>query len=189
MSSASRYQRERGGVVVLPVGDPGRAGQALGACRRRRGGAGQREQPIEPRASLAEVPAPLPEPPGRVAQPEAHLGLAGLDRPVTARRGGCRDRGSWRRAPRLELASCGSRASASRQDDLGVPPSRVVQLARLGQPLEGELADGLEHRQAWLPVLLLQPAEEALVGQALESLDRVPVVPAPRQQLVGGRRS
>src|SRR5207247_8992467 len=78
---ALRVPGLRGLVVVLPIGDAGRPGQALRPGRGQPGGARHLENSIEPLPAFAKMAAQLPEPPHRVTESEGRLGLASLDRP------------------------------------------------------------------------------------------------------------
>ena len=159
-------------VVVQPIGDPGGASQALRPGRSADRRAGQREQPVDPVATLAEMAALLPEPPECEAQPEAELGVAGLDRP-------------GERCPEVVMVVPDSVDRLSRPGQLGlgrhgqrhvvpgVETAGIVDLAILREPFEGELADRLEEQEARFAVGCLLPSDEALLDEGRQRLEGI----------------
>jgi hypothetical protein len=134
---------------------------------------GQIEGLLQPFQGLREIPAHLPEAPQRGAHAERRLGRPGLDGPA--------ERGPQVVMVLLEpvehFTLRGAHDAARRRlgeaDEVAcVPGAQVVPAAELHRLLDGELADRLQHREAWVAADPLRLADEALLderGQRVEA--------------------
>ena len=192
--AALRSRSRAGGVVVAlqaghgpgPVQGLGQGGaqcraiRALRALRAVRGVAGGHGQGAPPGGRGPRRPGPgstriaTGRPPG--AAPEPPLGvsrISGAGAPVQGR-------------PYIVLLRCQAGQPGSSPDAgevrgslfgeadvvAGVAPAGPIRLARLGELLQAELADGLQHGESWLAGAG-EGAQEALIGQGGERLQEV----------------
>ena len=132
------------------------------------------DQPDQPAASFVQRSPHLPEAPEGMPEAQAGLGGVRLDRPP--------ERGpEVRGRPLQPIEPClglgppqlRGRAHGEVHEDASVAPADLAGLAGRGQLLEGELADGLQHEEAWFAVRSLVAPDQALVDQTVEPVEGV----------------
>ena len=138
----------------------------------RTGATGQ--QPLEALTPLRGGSSQLPEAPERRTDPEPSLHLATLRRP--GERGtDIGELGIEPLEPAQLLRSEQCRLGLLRQlaVETGVAAADVIAVAALGQPLEGVLANRLQHPEAGLAAAMRLRPEQVVVQERLHSVDDV----------------
>ena len=160
--------------VGLPVGQPSGGLEGSQAFRWKLATAGHREDIVHPTAALVQVTAHLPDSPEHGAQSHRLLGVARgygpfqrraevvvvLLEPVKPLFS------PWTKEMRLRLLR-------QRDEGLQMAIANQVGFATFLEQLHGEIANRLQHQEAWL-IEVGKAAQQALICQLIERVDDIP---------------
>src|SRR5262245_58625014 len=118
--------------------------------------------------------ARVPVPPERGAHAQADLDLVSVERPLQRRAQVVvlllqpLEPGALLGADQLGFAGLGQL-----EEEAGVPRLDMLRLSTRGQALSSELADGFQHREAWLAPRSLVGPQQALLGERAERVQNI----------------